>query len=85
MHLISYVHYGPPSSTSTSGPAYKYTGPSQLYPKQKEFRAGTGSGTPVSRDSLTPGLRGSFPSRVQSLGDTCSCPRTPSILPLSTN
>ena len=28
---------GPPSSTSTSGPAYKYTGPSRLYPKQKEI------------------------------------------------
>ena len=39
---FSYVHYGPPSSTSTSIPAYKYTAPS-------------------------PGLRGSFSSRVQSL------------------
>ena len=67
----------------TSGPAYKYTGPSRLYPKQKEIRAGPDSGSPVSRDSLTPGLRGSFPSRVQSLGDSCS--RTPSILPASTN
>ena len=74
---------GPPSSTSTSGPAYKYTGPSRLYPKQKEIRAGPDSGSPFSRDSLMPGLRGSFPSRVQSLGDSCS--RTPSILPPSTN
>ena len=67
---------GPPSSTSTSGPAYKYTGPSRLYPKQKEIRAGPDSGSPVSR-------KGSFPSRVQNLGDSCS--RTPSILPPSTN
>ena len=74
---------GPTSSTLTSGPAYKYTGPSRLYPKQKEIRAGPGSGPPVSWDSLTPGLRGSFPSRVQSLGDSCS--RKPSILPPSTN
>ena len=74
---------GPTSSTSTSGPAYKYTGPSRLYPKQKEIRAGPGSGPPVSQDSLTPGLGGSFPSRVQSLGDSCS--RTPSILPPITN
>ena len=74
---------GPPSSTSTSGPAYKYTGPSRLYPKQKEVRAGPDSGSPVSRNSLTPGLRGSFTSRVQSLGD--SCLRLPSILPPSTN
>ena len=39
---------------STSGPAYKYTGPSRLYPKQKEIRAGPGSGSPVSQYSLTP-------------------------------
>ena len=39
--------------------------------------------TPVSRNPFTSGLRGSFPSRVQSLGDSCS--RTPSILPPSTN
>ena len=50
---------------------------------RKEIRAGPGSGSPVSQDSLTPGLRGSFPSRDQSLGDSCS--RTPSILPPSTN
>ena len=72
----------PTSSTSTSGPAYGYTGPSRLYPKQKEIRAGPSSGPPVSRDSLTPGHRGSFPSRVQTLGDSCS--RMPSILPQST-
>ena len=74
---------GPPSSTSTLGPAYKYTGPSWLYSKHEEIRAGPDSGSPFSRNSLTPGLRGSFPSRVQSLGDSCS--RTPSILPPSTN
>ena len=55
---------GPPSSTPTSGPAYKYTGPSRLYPKQKEIRAGPDSGSPVSRNPFTSGLRGSFPSRV---------------------
>ena len=66
-----------------SGPAYKYTGPSRLYPKQKEIRAGPGSGSPVSRYSLAAGLMGSFSSRVQSLGDSCS--RTPSVLPQSTN
>ena len=43
----------------------------------------TDSGSPVPLDSLMPGLRGSFPSRVQSLGDSCS--RMPSILPPSTN
>ena len=74
---------GLPSSTPTSGPAYKYTGPSRLYPKQKEIRAGPDSGPPASRNPFKPGLRGSFPSRVQSLGDSCS--RTPSILPPSTN
>ena len=75
--------YGPPSSTPTSGPAYKYTGPSRLYPKQKEIRAGHDSGSLVSRNPFTLGLRGSFPSRVQSLGDSCS--HTLSILPPSTN
>ena len=55
---------GPPSSTRTSGLAYKYTGPSRLYPKQKEIRAGPDSGSPVSRNPFTSGLRGSFPSRV---------------------
>ena len=68
---------------STSGPAYKYTGPSRLYPKQKEIQAGPDSGSPVSWNPFTPRLRGSFPSRVQSLGDSCS--RTPSILPPGTN
>ena len=74
---------GTPSSTPTSGPAYKHTGPSRLYPKQKEIRAGPDSGSPVSWNPFTFGLRGSFPSRVQNLGDSCT--RTPSILPLSTN
>ena len=36
-----------------------------------------------SRNPFTSGLRGSFPSRVQSLGDSCT--RTPSILPPSTD
>ena len=73
----------PPSSTLTSGSALKYAGPSRLYPKQKEIRAGPDSGSPVSRNTFTSGLMGSFPSTVQSLGD--SCMRTPSILPSSTN
>ena len=63
---------GPPISTPTSGPAYKYTGPSRLYPKQKEIRAGPDSGFPVSRNLFTSGLRGSFPSRVQNSGDSCT-------------
>ena len=74
---------GPPSSTPTSGPAYKYTGPSRLYTKQKEIQAGPDSGSPVSRNPFTPRIRGSFPSSVQSLGDSCS--RMPSILPPGTN
>ena len=37
----------------------------------------------MSRNPFTSGLQGSFPSRVQSLGNSCS--RTPSILPSSTN
>ena len=36
-----------------------------------------------SRNPFTSGLRGSFPSRVQNLGDCCT--RTPSILPPSTD
>ena len=40
-------------------------------------------GSLVSRNPFTSGLRGSFPSRVQILGDSCT--RTPSILPPSTN
>ena len=39
---------GPPSPTPTSGPAYKYTGPSRLYPKQEEIQAAPDSGSPVS-------------------------------------
>ena len=73
----------PPSFTPTSGSAHKYAGPSRLYPKQKEIRAGPDSGSPVPRNPFTSGLRGSFPSRVQSFGDSCT--RTPSILPPSTN
>ena len=74
---------GLPSFTPTSSSAHKYTGPSRLYPKQKEIQAGPDSGSPVSRNPFTSGLRGSFPSIVQSLGDSCT--RTPSILPLSTS
>ena len=73
----------PPSSTPTSGRANKYTGPSRLYPKQKEIQAGPDSGSPVSWNPFTPGLRGSFPSRVQRMGDSCS--RTHSIFHPSTN
>ena len=73
----------PPSFNPTSSSAHKYAGPCRLYPKQKEIRAGPDSGSPVSRNPFTSGLRGSFPSRVQSFGD--SCMRTPSILPPSTN
>ena len=64
------------------GSTYKYAGPSLLYHKQKEIRAGPDPGSPVSRNPFTSGLRGSFPSRVQSLGDSCSCML--SILPPST-
>ena len=73
----------PLSSTPTSSSAHRYAGASRLYLKQKEIRAGPDSGSPVSRNPFTSGLRGSFPSRVQSLGDSCT--RTPSILPPSTN
>ena len=73
----------PPSSTPTSSSAHKYAGPSRLYPKQKEIRAGPDPGSPFSRNPFTSGLRGSFPSRVQSLGDSYS--RMPSILPPSTD
>ena len=51
--------------------------------KQKEIRAGPDSGSPVSRNPFTSGLRESFPSGVQGLGDSCT--RTPSILPPCTN
>ena len=71
----------PPSFTPTSSSANKYARPCRLYSEQKEIRAGPDSGSPVSRNPFTSGLRGSFPSRVQSLGD--SCRRTPSILPPS--
>ena len=54
----------PPSSTPTSSSAHKYAAPSRLYLKQKEIRAGPDSGSPVSRNPFTSGLRGSFPSRV---------------------
>ena len=69
----------PQSFTPTSSSANEYARPCRLCIKQKEIRAGPDSGYPVSRNPLTSGLRGSFPSRVQSLGDSCS--RAPSILP----
>ena len=70
------------SFTPTSGSAIEYARPCRFCSKQEEIRAGPDSGYPVSRNSFTSGLRGSFPSRVQSLGDSCS--RTPSILPSCT-
>ena len=70
---------GPHSFTPTSSSANEYARPCRLCTKQKEIRAGPDSGSPVSRNPFTSGLRGSFPSRVQSLGDSCTC--TPSILP----
>ena len=69
----------PQSFTPASSSANEYARPCRLCIKQKEIRAGPDPGYPVSRNPLTSGLRGSFPSRVQSLGDSCSC--TPSILP----
>ena len=74
---------GPPSFTPTSSSAHKYARLCRLYPKQKEIQAGPDSGSPVSQNPFTSGLRGSFPSRVQSLGDSCT--RTPSIFPPSIN
>ena len=73
----------PPSFNPTSSSANKYARPCRLYSEQKEIRAGPDSGSPVPRNSFTSGPRGSFTSRVQSLGDSCT--RTPSILPQSTN
>ena len=73
----------PRSFTPTSSSANKYARPCQLFSKQKEIRAGPDSGYPVSRNTFTSGLRGSFPSRVQSLGDSCT--HTPSILPPCTS
>ena len=69
----------PQSFTPTSSSANEYARPCRFCSKQEEIRTGPDSGYPVSRDSFMSGLRGSFPSRVQSLGDSCS--RTPSILP----
>ena len=73
----------PQSFTLTPSSANEYARPCRLCSKQKEIRTGPDSGYPVSRNPFTSGLRGSFPSRVQSLGDSCS--RTPSILPPCTN
>ena len=73
----------PSSFTPTSSSANKYTRPCRVNSKQKEIRAGPDSGSPVSQNPFTSGLGGSFPSRVQSLGDSCT--RTPSILPPCTN
>ena len=73
----------PPNLTPTSSSTIKYARPCRLYSEQKEVRAGPDSGSTVSGNPFTSGPRGSFPSRVQSLGDSCT--RTPSILPPSTN
>ena len=73
----------PQSFTPTPSSANEYARPCRLCSKQKEIRTGPDSGYPVSRNLFTSGLRGSFPSRVQSLGDSCS--RTPSILPPCTS
>ena len=73
----------PSSFTPTSSSANKYARPCRLYSKQKEIRAVPDSGSPVSRNPFTSGLGGSFPSRIQSSGDSCT--RTPSILPPCTN
>ena len=73
----------PQSFTPTSRLANKYARPCQLCSKHKGIRAGPDSGYPVSQNTFTSGLRGSFPSRVQSLGDSCT--RTPSILPPCSN
>ena len=73
----------PQSFTPTSRLANKYARPCRLCSKHKGIRAGPDSGYPVSGNTFTSGFRGSFPSRVQSLGD--SCMRTPSILPPCTN
>ena len=67
------------SFTPTSSSANEYARPCRFCSKQEEIRAGPDSGYPVSLNSFTSGLRGSFPSRVQSLGDSCS--HTPSSLP----
>ena len=58
---------GPQSYTPTSSSANKYARPCRLCTKQKEILAGPDSGSPVSRNPFTSPLRGSFPSRVQSL------------------
>ena len=57
------IHHPDRQVLLTSGPAYKYTGPSRLYPKQKESRVGPDSGSPVSLNPFTSGLRGSFTSK----------------------
>ena len=67
------------SFTPTSSSANEYARPCQFCSKREEIQSGPDSGYPVSRNLVTSGLRGSFPSRVQSLGDSCLC--TPSILP----
>ena len=65
----------PSNFTPTSSSDNKYARPCRLYSEQKEIRARPDSGSPVSQNPFTSGPRGSFPSRVQSLGD--SCMRTP--------
>ena len=77
--VTGYLHRQGISVIPTSSSANEYARPCRFCSKQKEIRAGPDSGYPVPRNSFTSGLRGGFPSRVQSLGDSCS--RTPSILP----
>ena len=50
---------GPYSFTPTSSSANEYARPCRLCTKQKEIRAGPNSGSPVSRNPFTSGLRGS--------------------------
>ena len=50
----------PQSFTPTPSSAKEYARPCRLCSKQKEIRTGPDSGYPVSRNSFTSGLRGSF-------------------------
>ena len=73
----------PPSFNPTSSSANIYARPCQLYSEQREIRTGSDSGYPVPQNSFMSGPMGSFTSRVQSLGDSCT--HMPSILPQRTN
>ena len=54
----------PPSFTPTSSSANKYARSCRLYSEQKEIRTGPDSRSPVSQNSFTSGLSGSFPSKA---------------------